>query len=182
VLAERVKQPRLIIWLGSDIGQMDYAQAADLLKNNLLPWLNPEDRVLIGIDLKKSAQALEIAYGCNASKSLNKSFSANPLVRINREFNGNFQLEDFKRCCYYDAAKGCVKVYLECIKAQQVLIQDLNFEVNVAQGEHIRIHCGYKYDQADLEKLAQDADLKLDKQWFDNKYLFSLNFFSPNLG
>lgn len=182
LLAERVRQPRLIIWLGSDIGQLTYADAANLLKRNLLPWMNPEDRLLVGIDLKKSADALHAAYGCLDRKPLNKSFSSNPLARANREFNGDIQLDYFERRCHYDEAKGCVKVYLECTKDHQASIKDLDFTVNFSVGEIIHIHCAQKYAQADLEQLARAAGFDLKRQWFDADRIFSVNLFAPCSG
>ena len=179
VVAERVKQPRLIIWLGSDVGQTDYTKAAMWLKEKLVRWLNPEDRLLIGIDLKKPLELLSAAYAFD-SKPLNKAFISNTLLRINRELGGNFGIEGFQRHCYYDADIGCVKIHLECTQAQQVNIKALDLNLDFAVGDRILMRCAYKYDQTDIEHLATVAGLHLKKQWFDIERLFSVNLFTLN--
>lgn len=180
VLAQQVPQSRLIAWLGSDIGHTDYAGAATLLKQELVPLLNANDGLLLGIDLKKDAGIFAAAYSCGKqTETPEQVFTLNLLRRINRELEGNFVLSKFEMQCFYDAAAGCIKIYLAATQAQQVTIKAVDLEIKFAAGERIHIHTSYKYDNTDIQRLAATAGLQLKRQWFDAKHWFSLNLLTP---
>jgi L-histidine N-alpha-methyltransferase len=53
ILAKEIKQPKLLLWLGSDIGHVSHDEAAQMLCEHVVPMLKPGDKLLLGIDLKK---------------------------------------------------------------------------------------------------------------------------------
>jgi L-histidine N-alpha-methyltransferase len=79
--------PRLILWLGSSIGNLGRDEAARFLLE-LRSDLGPEDRLLVGIDLRKDGATLEKAY--DDSEGVTARFNLNLLDRINRELGGSF--------------------------------------------------------------------------------------------
>jgi len=180
VLAHQVPQARLIVWLGSDVGHTDYASAAALLKQDLVPLLNAKDGVLLGIDLKKEADIFAAAYSCGKpTDSPEQAFTLNLLRRINRELDADFVLSHFQMQCFYDTTAGCMKIYLAALQAHQVTIKAIDLEVKFAEGERIHLHTSYKYDNADIQRLAAAAGLCLKRQWFDANHWFSLNLLTP---
>ena len=179
-LEKYIQQPKLIIWLGSDIGQLNYVQAAEFLKKNIVNVLNPEDKLLLGLDLKKNIDLLHKAYSCKEyPDETHSAFTLNILLRINQELEGDFDINAFQRQGYYDEEAGCVRIYLTCLEAQQhVTIKAIDLALDFFPGDRINLHTAYKYDQSDIQNLAQASGLCLKNQWFDQDHLFSMNLFS----
>lgn len=178
-LANRIQQPKLLLWLGSDIGHTDRSEAAKLLREKMLPALQPGDKLLLGIDLKKAAEPINLAYGCPGdNEPLRYSFNCNALRRINQQLGGNFITDNFQRYCFYNEAEGRVEIYLKSLCDQQVALTALDQTFAFKTAELIRIHFAHKYDQADIVQLANAAGLTLEHQWFDNNHWYSLNLFT----
>jgi dimethylhistidine N-methyltransferase len=178
-LEHEIQQPKLLLWLGSDIGHTDRLTAALLLREKMLPTLKADDRLLLAIDLKKDADVLHRAYGCTEEEdALRYSFNCNLLRRINRELDGDFVPEQFKRFCFYNAEAGRVEIYLKSLIQQQVNLRALDKRFNFKPGELICLHRAYKYDRDDIRELAIDAGMTLERQWSDKKGWYSLNLFS----
>ncbi len=178
-LTDEILQPKLLLWLGSDIGHTDRDKAAGLLREKMLPALKPGDKLLLGIDLKKDAETIHLAYGCPGDKEpLRYAFNCNALRRINRQLGGDFMPENFQRYCFYNENAGRVEIYLKSLCDQQVTIAALSQTFSFRASELIRIHFAHKYDQNDILQLGKAAGLKLEQQWFDSKGLYSLNLFA----
>ena len=178
VLANEIHQPILMLWLGTDIGHADRNAAAGLLRDKMIPALKPGDRLLVGIDLKKSAEPIHRAYGCPGDKEpLRYAFNCNALRRINRELGGNFITEKFQRYCFYNETLGRIETYLKSLCDQQVTVASLGRSFDFKEGELVHLHFAYKYDQDDILQLGIASGLKLQQQWFDEKAWYSLNLF-----
>jgi len=178
VLANEIRQPKLLLWMGTDIGHLDRKQAAELLREKMITALMPGDRLLLGIDLRKAAEPIHLAYGCPGDKEpLRYSFNCNALRRINRQLGGTFATENFQRHCFYNEALGRVEVYLKSLCDQSVAIGALARTFDFTAGELIHIHYAYKYDQDEIVQLGEAAGLRLERQWFDGKAWYSLNLF-----
>ncbi len=178
VLANEIHQPKLLLWMGTDIGHLDRKQAAELLREKMITALMPGDRLLLGIDLRKAAEPIHLAYGCPGDKEpLRYSFNCNALRRINRQLGGTFATENFQRHCFYNEALGRVEVYLKSLCDQSVAIGALARTFDFTAGELIHIHYAYKYDQDEIVQLGEAAGLRLERQWFDGKAWYSLNLF-----
>lgn len=178
-LADEIRQPKLLLWLGSDIGHADPTSAAQLLREKMLPALKTGDKLLLGIDLKKDTETLHRAYCCcEHDDPLRYEFNCNALRRINQQLDGNFVTDNFQRYCFYNEAAGRVEIYLKSLLDQQVTLQALAQTFDFKAGELIRLHFAHKYDQDDILQLGKVAGLRLEQQWFDAKGLYSLNLFA----
>ena len=167
--------PKLIVWLGSNIGNFDRSDAARFLRG-LRDLMSPVDRVLVGIDLRKDRPTLDRAY--DDPQGVTARFNLNLLVRINREFGGQFDLATFRHRAVYNEDAGRVEMYLVSARAQRVRVDHLRLEVPFAEGEAIHTEDSYKYSAAEIEGLATAADLRLEHQWFDAGGRFSVNLFA----
>ena len=92
------ERPKLILWLGSSIGNFKPEEAIDFLKN-IVKILSPNDFFLFGFDLQKEKNLLVKAY--NDSQEVTAEFNLNLLSRINRELGGEFDL-----CAHREDANG----------------------------------------------------------------------------
>jgi L-histidine N-alpha-methyltransferase len=168
--------PRLILWLGSSIGNLDRPDAAAFLRR-VRETMAPEDRLLVGVDLRKDRVVLEQAYA--DAQGVTARFNRNLLIRINRELGGRFEPERFEHRAVYDETIGRIEMYLVSGCAQRVRIEDLDLEVSFTAGEAIHTENSYKYALAEIAALAADAGLALERRWFDTGRRFSLNLFAP---
>ena len=150
--------PQLLLWLGSSIGNLGREAAAAFLRRRR-ERMTPDDRMLIGIDLRKDRASLERAY--NDRQGVTARFDLNLLARINRELDGSFDLGRFAHRVHYDEESGSVQSFLESQQAQKVRIAELDLEVSFAAKERIQTEDSYKYSFDEIEELAEAAGLEV---------------------
>jgi dimethylhistidine N-methyltransferase len=165
---------KLVLWLGSNIGNLERAEAARFLAR-LRATLQPGDRLLIGLDLRKDRAVLEAAYDdpCGVTAAFNR----NLLVRANRELGGSFDVRSFEHRAVYNEAVGRVEMYLVSTRSQRVYLNRVGLIVEFTAGEAIHTENSYKYSPAEIESLAADAGLSTERAWLDTDRSFRLNLF-----
>ncbi len=170
------RDPMLILWMGSNIGNLERPDAAAFLRR-VRETMAPGDRLLVGIDLRKDRAVLERAY--DDSRGVTAQFNLNILARINRELGGHFDLTAFRHSAVYDEEVGRIEMYLVSTRQQRVPIDRLGLEVPFATGEAVHTENSYKYSVAEIETLAAAAGLGARQQWFDVDRRFSVNLLAP---
>jgi len=175
-LRKELRGPKLILWLGSNVGNFDRPAAAEFLQR-VRAAMNESDRLLAGIDLRKDRAMLEPAY--DDAQGITARFNLNLLTRINRELGGHFDLATFRHHAIYQEEAGRIEMYLVSQQAQRVRIDNLDMELSLEAGEAIHTENSYKYSLPEIEGLAAAASLRGAGQWFDSKRRFSLNLFAP---
>jgi L-histidine Nalpha-methyltransferase len=165
----------MALFLGSNIGNFEPEEAAALL-TSLRRTLKAGDALLLGTDLKKSIDRLELAY--DDPTGVTAAFNKNVLGRINRELGGNFDLRAFEHDAHYDPVRGAVDMFLIATSAQNVRIRDLDLQVSFAEFESIHTESSYKYDPDGISRMAESAGFRLERCWFDSgvDYALSLLF------
>jgi L-histidine N-alpha-methyltransferase len=166
--------PALVLFLGSNIGNFEKADALDFLRA-IRRMLRPGDALLLGADLRKDRATLEAAY--NDALGVTRAFIVNELARINRELGGNFDLWSFGLRSVYNEEAGCVEVYLESLRPQLVTIEALEMSVTFAAGEWIHMEHSYKFDMRGLSEMGLQSGFGLEKTWLDSREMFSSNLF-----
>lgn len=170
--------PRLILWLGSNVGNFGRADAVHFLQR-LRSAMRPGDRLLIGIDLRKAADLLVAAY--DDAAGVTAAFNRNILTRINRELDGRFEPDRFRHSARWNESEGRIEMHLVSDTARTVGIGDLELTVSFAEGESIHTENSYKYSLDEIEALAAAAGFIVDGQWFDAERHFSVNLWHPEL-
>lgn len=168
--------PCLLIWLGSSIGNLTRREAADFL-GELRLSMEAHDHLLLGIDLRKDANILEAAY--NDSRKVTAQFNLNLLERINRELNGEFDIQKFQHRADYLVDEGRIEMHLESLVEQSVGVSDVGQSFHFKQGETILTEYSYKYSLEEISTLAAASGLSSIDQWFDPDGRFSLTLFKP---
>jgi dimethylhistidine N-methyltransferase len=161
----------LVLFLGSNIGNFDPPGAAALLRNIRLE-LSAGDALLLGADLVKPARQLQLAY--DDPLGVTAAFNLNLLVRINRELQGNFDIEQFEHEAVWNAAESRVEMHLRARRAQHVRIPGAGMEIALEEGERIWTESSYKYRPTDIVALLSDAGFGLSHQWVDADDSFAL--------
>ncbi len=174
IFSKNDKSPKLVLWLGSSIGNLNKDESTSFLRN-INSIFKENDRILIGMDLKKDRQTLENAY--NDSLNITAEFNLNLLSRINSELSGQFDLSNFKHRAVYNEEKGKIEMHLVSLTKQDVFIGALNKSFHFEKDEYIHTENSYKYNFEDILNLAKDSGFKLTNHWLDDKNLFSLNEF-----
>lgn len=165
----------IVLFLGSSIGNLDYEESVGLL-SSIRSALRSGDALLLGADLKKSADVLIPAY--DDALGLTAAFNLNLLARINRELGGEFDLKKFRHRAIYDESAGRLEMHLVSREHHRVIIQAIDLEVSFEEGEYIHTENSYKYDTDQLSALARETGFNLAKTWFDSNRRFSFNLFS----
>lgn len=164
--------PRAILWLGSNLGNFTREESAAWVAR-IGACLRPGDRFVLGADLRKDRDVLERAYDDPAG--VTASFSKNLLARINRELDGEFDLEAFEHVAEYDPAAGTVRIYLESQREQEVRIGALGETVHLSRGERIHTEDSNKYSLEEVRLLAARAGLAIERSWYDARGYYSLH-------
>ena len=165
------RRPRLVLWLGSSIGNFHRGDAAQFLAH-VRASLGPEDLLLVGVDLRKDRRVLEAAY--DDAAGVTARFNKNLLVRVNAELGGTFDLDAFRHRARYDEEAGRIEMYLDSLREQEVRIARLGWTVGFAAGEAVHTENSYKYSQAELVELAARAGLRRERAWTDAGGRFAL--------
>ena len=175
-LKQSTDQPRLILWLGSNIGNFGRQDAATFF-HRVHDAMQPNDRFLVGIDLRKDPAVLLAAY--DDAAGITAAFNLNILARINRELGGHFELDRFRHSARWHESEGRIEMHLVSDGACTVRIDDLELAVPFADGESIHTENSYKYSLSEIEALAAAAGFIVDGQWFDADRHFSVNLWQP---
>lgn len=175
-LRRRVDGPKLVLWLGSNVGNFERPAAASFLRE-LREGLDADDRLLIGVDLRKDAAVLERAY--DDAAGVTARFTLNLLTRVNRELGGDFDLSAFRHDARYDNVLGRVEMHLVSLRAQRVRIAALDLELDLDEGERIHTENSYKYSGREIDALAAVGGFAVESRWFDAERRFSLQTLRP---
>ncbi len=169
--------PRLFLFLGSNIGNFEKEEAVDFLQS-VCNIMSAQDRLLVGIDLRKNKEVLEAAY--DDSRGVTAKFNLNILTRINRELGGNFKREGFRHRAVYNEGIGRIETYLVSRFPQTVHIEGLDLRIRFGARETIHTENSYKYSFSEIDQLARDANLRVEERWLDGEGRFSLNLFAKD--
>ncbi|UCF05911.1 MAG: L-histidine N(alpha)-methyltransferase [bacterium] len=171
------EQAKLILWLGSSIGNFRPAEASRFL-GNIAATMKPEDCLLIGFDLVKEKRILEKAY--NDSQNVTAEFNLNLLSRINRELGGEFDLGRFTHQALYNEEERRIEMYLISNCEQNVYISAMNRSYHFGINEMVHTENSCKYSPEAIGKIANRAGLQILEQWFDSRHYFNLTLFKPD--
>lgn len=164
------QNPSLLLFLGSNIGNYTKDESVELL-SIFNSAMNKGDKLLIGMDLKKNPITIYNAY--NDSSGITKRFNLNLLLRINKEFEGDFRLDNFDFYSYYDPSTGEVKSYIVSLKKQTVYLKKLDQRFNFDYDELIWTELSKKYSLEDIDDLAKLSGFTIDHHFLDCKHYFT---------
>ena len=168
--------PRLVLFLGSNIGNLPRPRAIELLCLTEA-LLGPADRVLVGFDLKKDPHVILRAY--DDPQGHTRDFNLNLLRRINRELGGDFNPGKFIHTAVYNPMQGSALSYLVSTHEQVVHIAGAERPFHFRAWESIHTELSQKYDVTMIEDMASEAGLRIQKIFFDQRNYFADVVFTP---
>ncbi|MEE9312760.1 MAG: L-histidine N(alpha)-methyltransferase, partial [Planctomycetota bacterium] len=169
-LSGQSKRRKLVLFLGSNIGNFSVVQARNFLRQ-LWDSLDDGDIVLMGFDMKKDIELLLAAY--NDREGVTAKFSLNLLSRINNELGANFDTSAFRHFATYNVFSGAMESYLVSLKEQDVYVGHLKQSFHFDSWEPIHTEYSYKYLDSDISKLAKQTGFEMMEQFTDGKKWFT---------
>ena len=162
---------RLLLYIGSSIGNFEPEEAERLLRNARAA-LSAGDSMLLGVDLVKSEATLLAAY--DDAEGVTAAFNLNLLARLNREIGSDFDLEAFAHRAVWNAAKSRIEMHLESRMRQRVRIPSLDLRINFGAGETIHTENSYKYRPDQAEELLAKSGFVPTATWTDQRERFAV--------
>ena len=167
---------KIILFLGSNIGNFSHEQAADFFRS-LRGVMNSNDLLFIGFDLQKDPLTILAAYD-DASR-VTAAFNKNLLTRINRELGANFSLENFSHYATYHPIEGAARSFLISRQPQTVRVEALNTTFDFAAWEPIFMEISQKYSLPMIENLAQASGFAVSKYFYDYRNFYTNSLWQP---
>lgn len=162
-------RPRTGFFPGSTIGNFRPEEAVGFLKS-ARQLLGRGAAFLVGIDLVKSPEVLVAAY--DDAQGVTAAFNLNLLTRINRELDGDFDLEAFRHRAVWNAEESRMEMHLVSKVDQDVRVAGRSF--HFAAGETLHTENSYKFTVARFADLAAQAGWRLDRQWVSEEPAFAI--------
>jgi len=162
-------QLNMVLFMGSNIGNFNPAQADDFLQR-LWFSLNNGDLLVIGMDLKKEIGTIERAY--NDSQGYTREFNLNLLDRINADLGANFDRDTFVHRGHFNPQSGAMESWLISTIDQKVLVTDLEREFELAAWEGIRTEYSHKYHITDVNRMARRNGFEVLEHLVDSRGYF----------
>jgi L-histidine Nalpha-methyltransferase len=162
---------RLVLYIGSSIGNFSPADAVEVLRG-VRAQLLPGDNLLLGTDMVKDTGMLLAAY--DDAAGVTARFNMNVLVRINRELDAAFDPQLFRHQARWNEQHSRIEMHLESLLAQRVAVRALDLEVRFGLGETIHTENSYKFTDQRVLALLTRAGFKLRQQWSDDNKWFTV--------
>ncbi len=163
---------KIVLYLGSSIGNFDWDAATAMLRK-VRNQLTSGDALLLGTDMVKSPEILVPAY--NDAQGVTAQFDKNILMRLNREFGANFDLDSFRHVAEWNPLRSRMEIYLESMRPQAVTLGTMDLIVKFAAGERIHTENSYKYTEQMVETMLCVSGFRLEKTWYDRRKWFGLH-------
>jgi L-histidine Nalpha-methyltransferase len=156
---------RLIAFLGGTIGNLLPGQRAEFLRT-LADTMAPGDALLLGTDLVKDPARLQAAY--DDSAGVTADFNRNVLRVVNRELDGDLDVEAFAHVALWNPDDEWVEMRLRSLRAQTAHLRALDLVVEFAEGEEVRTEISAKFREERVRSEVAAAGLELRQWWTDD--------------
>lgn len=164
---------RLVAFLGSTIGNLSLDQRPEFFKS-VASMLTEDDGFLLGIDLIKDESALVGAYSDSAGVS--SAFNKNVLTVLNRELEGDFDLDAFDHVTQLNTMTGCMEQSLRANQHVSARLETVDLKITMEVGESIHTEWSCKFTRDQITRELAGAGLSLTDWWSDagNRYALVL--------
>jgi L-histidine N-alpha-methyltransferase len=168
----RAKGRKLVLYIGSSIGNFEPFQAGALLRK-LRTSLNPGDALLLGTDMRKPASMLIPAY--DDALGVTAAFNKNILAHINRELGADFDLDAFAHRAVWNSGESRIEMHLESLREQVVTIPAIRLSISFRAGETIHTENSYKFTMPILDAISRNGGFEIERTWSDPQGWFTVH-------
>lgn len=139
---------QLLMFLGGTLGNYAPVERKALL-STIVNRQQSGDHVLLGIDLVKDIDRLELAY--DDPKGVTAEFNKNVLHVVNRQLDANFNTDRFEHVARFDTEHEWMDLSLRSTTDQRVHIGALDLDVSFSEGELMRTEVSCKFRRSRFE-------------------------------
>ena len=177
----KLHQPKVVLWLGSSIGNWTRDSAADFLNHFSEEIMQPHDLFMIGMDQRNDPLTVARAY--NDVQGITRDFGLNGLTHLNTLLGQDvFDLNSFEYYAGYNIEEGRHEAYLKCLKDQTLNIPE-EFapgtpSIEMKAGELINYEFSVKYSVDDVHELCSSTKFHLCELLRDSTERYSFGVLS----
>jgi L-histidine N-alpha-methyltransferase len=165
-------RPRLVAFLGGTIGNLVPGERAKFLAS-VRSVLFEGEWLLLGTDLVKDPAVLVRAY--DDSAGVTAEFNRNVLRVLNRELDGDFDVEAFEHVALWDAEAEWIEMRLRATRAMEVRLAGLDLDVTFAAGEELHTEVSAKFTRPRVEAELAEAGFELTRWLTDSEGRFAVS-------
>jgi L-histidine Nalpha-methyltransferase len=161
-------EPKLVFYPGSSIGNFTPREALAFLRQ--VQVLARGGALLIGVDLVKPVDVLELAY--DDPLGVTAAFNLNLLRRLAVLLGCDARVEDFAHVALFDPVQSRIEMHLEA--RRNVVLRWPGGERRLAAGERVHTENSYKYTVESFDRLLRDAGFTQTNCWTDERRWFAV--------
>ena len=162
------RDPRLVLFLGSNIGNLEWSEATAFVRTLRLA-LRAGDHLLVGFDLMKDPKILRPAY--DDAAGVTAAFNLNLLARMNAELGADFDLSSFAHRATFDPVRPAMESWIVSLRRQVVSMAGRRFAFGA--GEAIHTEISYKYTSGQIASLARATGFQEVGRFHDDRAWFA---------
>jgi dimethylhistidine N-methyltransferase len=166
---------KLAYFPGSTLGNF-CPEGAIVFMQGVAELVGPGGGFLIGIDLQKDPDILNLAY--NDRKGVTAAFNLNMLSHINREYHADFKVNQFEHHAFYNQVDGRIEMHL--ISNIDQIVTVAGAKIGFRKGESILTEVSYKFTTGGFAELAALSGFHIRKVWVDPNNYFSVQYLVAN--
>lgn len=166
----------LVAFLGGTVGNLLPEQRARFLFD-LDCRLQAGDSLLIGTDLVKDPGRLVAAY--DDAAGVTAAFNRNVLSVLNRELDGDLDVDGFDHVARWDADRQWIEMRLRARGPQRATLAAVDLQVAFEDGEELLTEVSAKFTRERVEAELWEAGFVVDAMWDQPGGEFLLTLASP---
>lgn len=170
----RREKPALICFFGGTIGNFEWSESLELLKN-ISRQMKKGDILLLGMDLVKPEAILHVAY--NDSQGITAEFNKNILNSVNDLIRSDFHAGDFEHLAFFNQEKSRIEMHLVANRELRIRSPHFTEDLSLNEGESIHTENSHKYSPRHIQEIVEETGLKLNHTHTDEKGWFALTEF-----
>ncbi|KAI8332910.1 hypothetical protein BC941DRAFT_402124 [Chlamydoabsidia padenii] len=179
--------PKVVLWLGSSIGNESRQESAVFLRRIQRTCLEPGDLCVIGFDRRNDPSIISKAY--DDSQGVTRQFIMNGLDHVNVilgqdlfkkgdfDYDSRYQSYHGRHVAHYRAKKDLVLNYTpnnDKQQQQQSKKKNERLCIQVMKDELIHVEHSYKYSMEEITHVLNGAELDIVEQWMDPQHQYRL--------
>ncbi|HLT30251.1 MAG TPA: L-histidine N(alpha)-methyltransferase [Myxococcaceae bacterium] len=163
---------RVVLFIGSSIGNYEADAAVDLLRRIRAP-LAEGDALVLSTDLRKPLEVLLPAY--DDASGVTAAFNLNLLTRLNRELGADFDRNRFRHRARWNEEASRIEMHLESLVPQTVHLPAAELTIHFDRGETLHTESSHKYGGEQVQSLLREAGFRLEHPFVDPRGWYAVN-------
>ena len=163
---------KLTALLGGTVGNF-HPEARKVFIADIVAGMKPGDSFLLGTNLVKDIDRLELAYDDPAG--ITAEFNKNVLHVLNDRVGGNFVIPNFEHYAKFDTKNEWIDIRLKSLTDQDVHLEDLDLDIHFDEGEFLHTEISSKFRREGVAEEVAEAGLELTNWWTDERGDYALS-------